>query len=383
MTIENWYESHFESRLTGRYITLEKIKPILHSVKSSMEISVAGVSEKGADIPLVKVGHGKKVVLGWSQMHGNESTTTKAVFDFFKFMNQEDHFSAEILQFKEDYTFYVLPMLNPDGAAAYTRENANGVDLNRDAKDLSQKESVVLKKVFEEIKPTLCLNLHDQRTIYGVDNGLPATVSFLSPAADQNCQVTEARKVAMHHIVGMTEMLQQFIPGQIGRYDDTFNANCVGDSFQQLGVPTILFEAGHYANDYQREKTRSFIFYAMLQLFGLTGVSVKMNKYSDYFNIPENEKNYTDILLHNVKVRGEKKLQKISILYQEKLESRDVRFIPKIDAIGQLSKLKGHREIDVVGAQILINSQENYHIGQKVLQIKDKKDDSTEYFTLD
>ena len=28
-----------------------------------------------------------------------------------------------------------------------------------------------------------------------------------------------------------------------------FNINCV-DKFQSLGVPTLLFEAGHYGNDY-------------------------------------------------------------------------------------------------------------------------------------
>jgi murein tripeptide amidase MpaA len=32
-----------------------------------------------------------------------------------------------------DFTFYCIPMLNPDGAALYTRENANKVDLNRDS----------------------------------------------------------------------------------------------------------------------------------------------------------------------------------------------------------------------------------------------------------
>jgi murein tripeptide amidase MpaA len=29
------------------------------------------------------------------------------------------------------FTFYCIPMLNPDGAKSYTRVNANEVDLNR------------------------------------------------------------------------------------------------------------------------------------------------------------------------------------------------------------------------------------------------------------
>ena len=52
-------------------------------------------------------------------------------------------------------------------------------------------------------------------------------------------------------IAELNEMLQEFIPGQVGRYDDGFNINCVGDTLQQLNIPTILFEAGHFPNDYK------------------------------------------------------------------------------------------------------------------------------------
>src|SRR5690606_15400162 len=127
----------------------------------------------------------------------NESTTTKALFDFFKFLSQEEAFQDEIEAFLRNYTFYVFPILNPDGAKLYTRENANGVDLNRDAQNLSEKESQCLRRVFEELNPSLCLNLHDQRSIYGLKNGNPATISFLSPAADKKRKITQARKEAM------------------------------------------------------------------------------------------------------------------------------------------------------------------------------------------
>ena len=66
----------------------------------------------------------------------------------------------------------------------------------------------------------------------------------------------------MEVIAVMNDALQNIIPNQVGVYDDAFNLNCVGDTFQSENVPTILFEAGHYANDYAREKTRSlFIFH--------------------------------------------------------------------------------------------------------------------------
>ena len=109
MNIEDWYCQYFESRLNGRYVTLKHIDPILKSMGDSFGISVAGTSEKDKNIPMLKIGTGEIIVLGWSQMHGNESTTTKAVFDFLKFIGQTAFFSEEIAQFKKTYTFYLLP----------------------------------------------------------------------------------------------------------------------------------------------------------------------------------------------------------------------------------------------------------------------------------
>jgi murein tripeptide amidase MpaA len=71
-------------------------------------------------------------------MHGNEATTTKALFDFFECLA----WFRKRAKFLDAFTFYCIPMLNPDGAALYTRENANKVDLNRDSQSTySQKVS--------------------------------------------------------------------------------------------------------------------------------------------------------------------------------------------------------------------------------------------------
>ena len=182
MKIEAWYSENFEPDLSGRYITLNHINPLLKKYKNQFEISTIGTSELGKGISLIKIGNGKNVILAWSQMHGNETTTTKAIFDLLKFLTQKEAFQEEISNFLENNTLHIIPILNPDGAALYTRNNGNSVDLNRDAQDLSQKESQVLMNVFNKIHPDLCLNLHGQRTIFGLENGNPATISFLSPA---------------------------------------------------------------------------------------------------------------------------------------------------------------------------------------------------------
>lgn len=380
MKIENWYSSNFETHLRGRYITMKSIYPLLDMYKKYFEISVPGTSETGQDIPLIKIGNGKKIVLGWSQMHGNETTTTKAIFDFLRFIYQNNDFKSQVEKFFNTYSFYILPILNPDGAKLYTRENVNGVDLNRDAQDLSQKESQCLRKVFDNLKPSLCLNLHDQRSIYGFKNGKPASVSFLSPAADKKRSITASRKIAMEHIVKMSDLLQRYIPGQVGRYDDSFNEACVGDTFQKAGVPTILFEAGHCDTDYHRENTRKYIFYSLLSLFDIIDTKKEEMDYERYFKIPENLKNYNDFILRNVKLGTEKGLVSIAIQYREILKNKSIVFEPFIDEIGKLRNKFGYIERNAEGAEILTNSQDNLTVGDNISEINDKNDKSMVFF---
>lgn len=380
MKIDTWYRDNFEFKLSGRYITLEHISQLLDDYKTAHEISVVGYSEQGLPIPLVKIGNGPKVVLGWSQMHGNESTTTKALFDFLKFMSQKDFFQKEIKGFINSYTLYLIPILNPDGAKLYSRENANQVDLNRDAQHLSQSESRCLRKVFDDLRPSLCLNLHDQRSIYGFKDGKSATISFLSPSTDKKRSITEARILAMRQIAKMNSVLQTYLPGQVGRYDDSFNPECVGDTFQKLGVPTILFEAGHYNQDYQREKTREFIFYSLLSLFDILPQQKVDIPYSEYFNIPENQKNYNDFVIRNVSSDNTTKPVTVAIQYIEVLKNGKISFDSVIDKIGEVKNGFGHLEINADGAKILTNPQDNLTVGAHISKIFDKYDNSIIFF---
>jgi len=371
MEIMNWYQGHFENRLIGRYITLDIIKPVLECLDDSVEVSIAGYSENDREIPLLKIGTGNKKVLAWSQMHGNESTTTKALFDLLKFLTVSSDYKNQVDEFLANHALYILPILNPDGAFLYTRNNVNDVDLNRDFQQLSQKESKVLRVVFDRVKPHLCLNMHDQRTLFGLDNGKPATVSFLSPAADAERTVTPSRQVAMENIVKMNAFLQQVIPGQVGRFDDSFNPACVGDTFQMEGVPTILFEAGHFPEDYAREKTREMIFHALLSLFDF----LKINdgfiiNWESYHSIPENRKNFRDIILRNVKFVDKSEAVDIAIQYVEKRKGNGIELEPQIEAFGDLSTLHGHQEIDMESKIIREKANEMLIDGRVIHKIR-------------
>ncbi len=338
--------------LKGRYITNAHIEPLLKQLPKGFSYKTIGRSELNKPIYAIKAGKGPKRVLIWSQMHGNESTSTKALFDLL--------LSTYKMGFKdclEHCQLLVIPILNPDGAACYARNNANGIDLNRDAQSRSQLESRVLKDAFNDFKPDYCFNMHDQRSIYGVGNTeFPAVMSFLAPAQDADCSITVNRKMAMRIIQHINSILQLFIPNQVSRFNDTFNINCVGDYFQSLGVPTLLFEAGHYKEDYNREESRKYMFLALLSAIdGIINNLETVNSTAAYFKIPENTSNFFDVLIRNAKIGSLKSQPKdIGILYEEVLKVNTIEFIPKINALEDLSSFFGHRTIDAKN-QIISN----------------------------
>jgi hypothetical protein len=185
----------------------------------------------------------------------------------------------------------------------------------------------------------------------------PATLSFLSPAADADRTVIENRLSAMNLIAAINKEMQQFIPGQIGRYDDAFNANCVGDAFQMLSTPTILFEAGHFHGDYEREKTRKYVFLALWKaLESVAFNTMDSNSKKAYVAIPENQKCFFDILVHNAHLLNStlEVGNSVGILYKEQLFKDNIHLQPFIDKTGVLDGYFGHLTYDCANLKDMI-----------------------------
>lgn len=337
----NLFQTYKQHALFGRYIPLAAVEQVAQEL--GLALCVKGHSVQNRPLYQWEIGTGDFKVLLWSQMHGNESTTTKALFDFIAFLGSDEPWAKALCSY---FRFCILPMVNPDGAEVYTRVNANGMDLNRDAVALTQPESRFLREIFEVFQPDLAYNLHDQRTIFGAgDSGCPATVSFLAPAYDEERSVNEIRTRAMQIIVAMNAQLQHHIPHQVGRFDDAFNLNCIGDYFTHRGVPTILFEAGHYPHDYHREFTRKMIFIALLSgLKHLYENDVVGNENELYLQIPQNNIVFYDFIYKNIKIDydGKEIITNFAAQYREELIDGKIHLNAYISAVGDLEGKLGH-----------------------------------------
>ena len=315
--------------MPSRYFPPSCLMEQLSHRKLEGTIEILGYSVEQRPIYGLKLGEGSYKVLAWSQMHGNETTTTKACLDLVDFLQETDQGRAMLKRLQLQLIF----QLNPDGAERYTRLNANKIDLNRDAVEETQPEMTTLKSVYAAFKPDLCLNLHGQRTIFSSGNSSkPATLSFLAPAANEAREVTPTRLIAMQIIAQMVK--EQAVSDQwgIGRYDDTFNINCTGDYFTAQGTPTILFEAGHFPNDYKRLKTREFVFQALISCLN----SVLSNQYQhftveDYLAIPANGNHLRDIEIQNVTIvnNGKVTKAKVFVQFKEVLQLGEIQFLPE------------------------------------------------------
>ena len=352
------YDRFKEANISEKRVIYDQIKPLIDNLPTGMfTVETLGESTLKTPIRLLKFGQGARRILIWTQMHGNESTGTKALFDVINYLKDLINDNREVENLLNSCTIWVIPMLNPDGADLFTRVNSQGIDLNRDVIDQKGTESPLLLKVLQDFDPHFCFNLHDQRTIFNVkDSDKPATISFLAPSEDLERTLTDGRKETMSVIVAMNACLQQVIPGQVGLYTDEFYPTATGDNFQKMGHNTILIEAGHYINDYNREETRKFNAIALLEgLFTIASVD-KFNNYQPYFDIPQNDTLFFDFIYKNAtyEVDGVETITDVAVQLHYRVENNRLVSFRKVEKTGDLSAYFAHKLVDNKGTSFIL-----------------------------
>lgn len=361
LKIENHYigNPHFPNR----YISPKKLFSYLES-EYAKEIERIGTSVKGKPIYKMTLGKGTTKVIAWSQMHGNESNATHAMLDLLTIKKEQPALFRSIF---EEITLDFIFILNPDGAEVWTRRNAMDIDMNRDFHKQASKELVLLKNLVKNNNYDFAFNLHEQRTVFSTDGENPATLSFLAPSEDMEKTITETRQKAMSVITSVYQHLKPLMNHHISRYNDDFYPFSTGDNFTKMGIPTILYEGGHFPNDYLRKETRKY--YTIAFYYGLKSIAESKNieNWERYFDIPNNQETHFDIIYRNVKMNTDFPcILDIAVQYEEVIAqgAEEISFVPKIVEIGDLSAKKAWEEIDCTDKKI--NYLDFPKINQKV-----------------
>lgn len=325
----------------------DAIAPSLPSPQ--LRVEEVGRSMQERALRTVTFGNGPTTVLLWSQMHGDEATATMALADIFAWMAapESDPLRERLAR---KLTVVALPMLNPDGAERFQRENAAGIDINRDARNLSTPEGRALKALRDRLQPQFGFNLHDQSARTRAGRGGPqAAIALLAPAADAERSWGPSRSRARQVAAGIARMLQAELPGRIAQYDDTFNPRAFGDLMQTWGTSTVLIESGALPNDPEKQALRRLHVAAILgALDAIATRAYAAADIHDYERLPFNAGGAYDLLVRggHLVIPGMPPLRAdVAINFQDAV----ARTGGRVAEVGDLSAVTAIDTIDATG----------------------------------
>lgn len=348
------YPEYKENTIDQRQFSVNDLRPIFEKLSHQKEIifNKKASSIEGRPIYMGEYGNGDKRILFWSQMHGNESTATMALLDFFNWLSDTNsNYQGFLNEIKTNFTLYFIPMLNPDGAEKFVRRNAANIDINRDALDLSSPESRFLKKVRDSLQPDLAFSLHDQSIFNRAGlKGKQSVITFLAPAFNDEKEVNLTRLKTMQIISVLNDSLSQIVPERISRYDDTFERRAFGDNFTKWGTPYILIESGGYPNDPEKQFIRKLNYITFIKsLETLLDRSFKKKTLEDYESIPENHRSLISMKIKNIKryIGDHKIIFDLGYIYNEIYQDGQLAGMnARINDVGDLSTYEGFEEFD-------------------------------------
>jgi protein MpaA len=178
-----------------------------------------GRSARGRPIMIEVLGQGEDTTLVMAAIHGDEPAGMPLVDQLAEHLQND----ARSLQGRR---VVLLRAANPDGVAAKTRENAHGVDLNRNFiaanrvnnetygnTALSEPEAQALQKIIKEYRPNRIVSIHQPLTCVDYDGPARALATRMAQYCDLPIKKLGAR------------------PGSLGSYTG-----------EELKIPTITLE---------------------------------------------------------------------------------------------------------------------------------------------
>ena len=378
------YDDFKAKNINSDFIPHDVLKREIEAFKNNItfEIIKIGNSIEGRDIYRIKIGKGKTKILVWSQMHGDEPTATSAIFDLFNFFADTQSYNELRKLIIDDLEIHFIPMLNPDGAERFQRENSINVDINRDAVSQVCDESKLLWDYAQNLKPEFGFNLHDQNSYYTAGRtNKSSAISLLIPPMDFVKSINYTREKGMQIILKINEILSEIIPGQVARYSDDFEPRAFGDNFVKTGISSILIESGFYQGDYKKDFVRKLNFISLLTAF--TSIVKRDHEklfYADYFEIPENRESLFDLLLKNVVITKAERnfIVDVGINRKKKYDQINKKFYfeSTIAGIGDLSTFYGIEEYDMENAEL---EKEKFLFLDSAADFELKREQSTIY----
>lgn len=195
-----WAATKNSADKLGAYHTYAELTSDLQAVAAAhpdiCQLVSAGQSVQGRNLWVMKISDNvataedEPEIEYISTIHGDEPVGTEMLVDLLHELVDNYGTDARITQLVDETEIYLLPMMNPDGNALVQRENANGVDLNRNFPDRisdpvnttagRQPETAAVMTFFGSLTPVIGVNFHTGALVvnYPWDHGLVPSGSY-------------------------------------------------------------------------------------------------------------------------------------------------------------------------------------------------------------
>lgn len=202
----------------------------------------------------------EKVLVLLGRQHPPEVTGSMALQFFVEELLEDNAISTA---FRNEFTVYVFPLVNPDGVdMGHWRHNANGVDLNRDWKAFNQPETQHIQRFFKNLKQ------EKNSTIY-------AMVDFHSTWEDiyymlPKKQKGNAPKLFEHVIEGMQDEIKDYHPNISYRPKDEARVNSMTYFYDTYNATSMVFEIGDSTSEAlirTKAKTAAYLIFKELSTY--------------------------------------------------------------------------------------------------------------------
>ena len=174
------------------------------------ENRVIGSSVHNRPILCTIIGHGQDVTLILATIHGDESAGTPLIQRLTKYLQQNQ-------QLLVGRKVVLLPVVNPDGMANNTRNNANGVNLNRNfstanrinRKDfgysaLSEPEARAIEQLIRQYSPDRIISLHQPMACIDYDGPAYSLANRMAQQCDLPVKKIGAQPGSLGSYAGLT-----------------------------------------------------------------------------------------------------------------------------------------------------------------------------------
>ena len=203
--------------------------------KPFVSVQEIGKSFEGRSINLLQIGNpdSKKMIMVLSRQHPPEVTGWLAMKWFVETLCAENELAEK---FRNEYTVFVVPVVNPDGVDnGHWRHNSGGIDLNRDWEDFNQPETRAIKNFMEKQVSS------GGKFYFGVD--------FHSTFEDIYYTINPEKKGNMP---GLVPQLIQAVGSEIPGYEPNIRPNSDAEPkisstsffFYEFGAEAVTYEIG-------------------------------------------------------------------------------------------------------------------------------------------